>query len=50
MMTGFVNKIPKVLNISLEGFGAHSKVHTAKILRLSSDLPIIIEMLIPTKK
>jgi PII-like signaling protein len=24
----------------LEGFGAHSRVHTAKILRLSTDLPI----------
>ncbi len=28
----------------LEGFGAHSRVHTAKILRLSSDLPIVIEI------
>jgi PII-like signaling protein len=28
----------------LEGFGAHSRVHTTKILRLSSDLPIIIEI------
>jgi hypothetical protein len=28
----------------LEGFGAHSRVHTAKILRLSIDLPIIIEI------
>lgn len=28
----------------LEGFGAHSEVHTAKILRLSSDLPIVIEI------
>ena len=28
----------------LQGFGAHSRVHTAKILRLSSDLPIIIEI------
>ena len=27
-----------------EGFGAHSRMHTAKILRLSQDLPIIIEM------
>lgn len=27
-----------------EGFGAHSRLHTAKILRLSSDLPIIIEI------
>ncbi len=28
----------------LEGFGAHSRMHTAKILRLSSDLPIVIEI------
>ena len=28
----------------LEGFGAHSRVHTAKLLRLSSDLPIVIEI------
>ncbi len=28
----------------LEGFGAHSRLHTAKILRLSSDLPIIVEI------
>jgi PII-like signaling protein len=28
----------------LEGFGAHSRVHTAKILRLSSDLPIVVEI------
>jgi len=28
----------------LEGFGAHSRVHTARILRLSSDLPIVVEI------
>jgi PII-like signaling protein len=28
----------------LEGFGAHSGVHTAKILRLSADLPIVVEI------
>ena len=28
----------------LEGFGAHSRLHTAKILRLSSDLPLVIEI------
>ena len=28
----------------LEGFGAHSRVHTAKILRLSMDLPIVVEI------
>lgn len=26
------------------GFGANSRVHTAKILRLSEDLPIVIEI------
>ena len=26
------------------GFGAHSRLHTAKILRLSEDLPIVIEI------
>jgi PII-like signaling protein len=28
----------------LEGFGAHSRIHTARILRLSEDLPIVIEV------
>ena len=28
----------------LLGFGAHSRIHTAKILRLSEDLPIVIEI------
>ncbi|HXG65087.1 MAG TPA: DUF190 domain-containing protein [Blastocatellia bacterium] len=26
------------------GFGANSRIHTAKILRLSEDLPIIVEI------
>lgn len=26
------------------GFGAHSRLHTAKVLRLSMDLPIVIEI------
>lgn len=26
------------------GFGAHSRMHTAKILRLSEDLPIVVEI------
>jgi hypothetical protein len=34
----------------LEGFGAHSRVHTAKILRLSSDLPIVIEIVDTSEK
>jgi len=28
----------------LEGYGAHSRVHTAKVLRLSTDLPVIVEI------
>lgn len=28
----------------IEGFGAHSRLHTAKILRLSVDLPIVVEI------
>lgn len=29
----------------IEGFGAHSRIHTAKILRLSEDLPVMIEII-----
>jgi len=28
----------------LEGFGAHSRIHTSSILRLSEDLPIVVEI------
>ena len=28
----------------IQGFGARSRIHTAKILRLSEDLPIIVEI------
>ena len=28
----------------IEGFGAHSHLHTSKILRLADDLPILIEI------
>jgi len=34
----------------LQGFGAHSRVHTAKILRLSADLPIVIEVVDTAEK
>ena len=34
----------------LEGYGAHSQLHTAKILRLSSDLPIVVEIVDTTEK
>ncbi len=26
------------------GYGAHSQIHTAKVLRLSEDLPVVIEI------
>jgi hypothetical protein len=26
------------------GFGAHSRIHTAKVLQLSEDLPVVIEI------
>ena len=29
----------------IEGFGAQSRIHTAKILRLSEDLPVVIEII-----
>ncbi len=28
----------------MQGFGAHSRIHSTKILRLSEDLPIVIEI------
>lgn len=28
----------------LEGFGANSRLHTSKFLRLSSDLPVVVEI------
>lgn len=28
----------------LEGFGAHSRLHTARVLRLSEDLPIVVDI------
>ena len=28
----------------IEGFGADSRIHTARILRLSEDLPVVIEI------
>lgn len=29
----------------IEGYGGHSRIHTAKILQLSTNLPIIIELI-----
>ena len=34
----------------LEGFGAHSRLHTTRILRLSEDLPILIELVDSAEK
>ncbi len=28
----------------IEGYGAHSRIHTSRILRLSEDLPVVIEI------
>lgn len=33
----------------MEGFGAHSRIHTTRILRLSEDLPIVIEIVDKTE-
>jgi PII-like signaling protein len=32
------------------GFGAHSRLHTSKILRLSEDLPVLIEIVDTAEK
>ncbi|MFO0840357.1 MAG: DUF190 domain-containing protein [Phycisphaerae bacterium] len=32
------------------GFGAHSRMHTTKVLRLSQDLPIVIEIVDTAEK
>jgi PII-like signaling protein len=32
------------------GFGAHARIHTERILRLSLDLPIIVEVVAPEKR
>ena len=32
------------------GFGAHSRIHTTKILRLSEDMPMVIEIVDTLKK
>lgn len=34
----------------LAGYGAHSRLHTARVLRLSQDLPIVIEIVDTTEK
>jgi len=34
----------------LMGFGAKSRIHTAKILRLSEDLPIVVELVDTAEK
>lgn len=34
----------------VEGFGAHSRLHTQRILRLSADLPMVIECVDTTER
>lgn len=34
----------------ISGYGANSRVHTAKILRLSEDLPLVVEIIDTTEK
>lgn len=34
----------------LMGFGAHSRIHTFKLLRLSEDLPVVIELVDTSEK
>jgi PII-like signaling protein len=34
----------------LSGYGAHSRLHTARVLRLSQDLPIVIEIVDRSEK
>lgn len=34
----------------IEGFGAHSRIHTTRILSLSEDLPLVVEVVDTTEK
>jgi hypothetical protein len=34
----------------IEGYGARSRIHTAKILRLSEDLPVLVEIVDSAEK
>lgn len=34
----------------LAGYGAHSRLHTARVLRLSQDLPIVLEIVDTTER
>jgi PII-like signaling protein len=34
----------------IEGFGANSRIHTARILRLSEDLPVVVEVIDQTDR
>ena len=29
----------------IEGYGAHSRIHTARLLRLSEDLPVVVDII-----
>ena len=34
----------------IEGFGAHTRIHTTKVLRLSEDLPVVVEIVDTTER
>ena len=39
-----LNLVGVIVICGIMGFGADSRMHTAKLLRLSEDLPVIIEL------
>jgi PII-like signaling protein len=45
-----VNMAGATVTRGIEGFGAHSRLHTARILRLSEDLPLVIELVDTAEK
>ena len=40
-----MGQIFRIVLRGVAGFGAHSRIHTAAILRLSQDLPLVIEVI-----
>jgi PII-like signaling protein len=41
---GFIGSVLRYGVSGLEGFGASSRIHSASILRLSEDLPVVVEI------
>ena len=50
LKAGELNLAGATVITGIMGFGAESRIHTAKILRLSEDLPIIIEIVDSAEK